>query len=293
MEIDAPPPPPETETTRYWSSLPADALAVVLSKVCCAWEILTGPDKVCHSWQDAAKQEPHLYRRVQIAWLIPCTTDDCWTQSDRLQSTRHRQVLHGLVRKLEFHNGCMRFMAKDAVDRSDGRIQVFAASHFVNDKLLMKIGDRSHYLTYEPYCRFMRARFIKFITNCPLLETLVLRGCVNVGGNACEVTSKTCQRMRRLELRRRGGCGGSQHCRLLGIAAMHQLRHLSLDECADLGDDELTAIVHACPCLEFLDLYVHDALRAKCARIKTVELPYYYDDEDDDDEDEDEEDNVE
>ena len=63
-----------------------------------------------------------------------------------------------------------------------------------------------------------------------------------------------------------------------GIATMKQLRHLILGSIC-IGNEELMAIIDACPHLELLDvskcykLDVDDALRTKCAGIKTVKLP--------------------
>lgn len=57
-----------------------------------------------------------------------------------------------------------------------------------------------------------------------------------------------------------------------------RLRHLRL-VCNEITNEELMAIVDICPCLEYLsvvnccDIVVDDALRAKCAAIKTLELP--------------------
>lgn len=65
---------------------------------------------------------------------------------------------------------------------------------------------------------------------------------------------------------------------------MQQLRHLILGGIC-IGNEELMAIVDACPHLELLDLSeccnldVDDALRlrTKCAGLKTVKLPSYSD----------------
>lgn len=64
----------------------------------------------------------------------------------------------------------------------------------------------------------------------------------------------------------------------LGIATMRKLQELTLVD-SDITAEELEAVVDGCPHLDNLclidcwDLDVPDALRAKCARIKTLELP--------------------
>ena len=66
----------------------------------------------------------------------------------------------------------------------------------------------------------------------------------------------------------------------LGIANMHGLRSLQLFG-NDFTNEGLTAILDNCPHLEFLDIrhcfniQIDDALRAKCAAIKTLKLPYH------------------
>ncbi|KAL6658889.1 hypothetical protein ACP70R_002929 [Stipagrostis hirtigluma subsp. patula] len=65
----------------------------------------------------------------------------------------------------------------------------------------------------------------------------------------------------------------------LGIASMHGLRSLQLFG-NNFTNKGLTAILDNCPYLESLDIrhcfniIMDDALKAKCARIKTLKLPY-------------------
>ncbi|TVU43205.1 hypothetical protein EJB05_09652, partial [Eragrostis curvula] len=67
----------------------------------------------------------------------------------------------------------------------------------------------------------------------------------------------------------------------IGIAAMLELRSLTLTRC-DLTNDDLAVILDGCPHLELQSLTgcyniaVDEALKAKCARIKTLKLPVFH-----------------
>ena len=119
--MDAP-----TQPTRDWSELPLDALSSIFSKVGLV-DLLMGAGLVCHSWLEAAKQ-PDLWRSVQM---------------------RHHHKL------LDMNAGDLCEMLKVAVDRSDGRMEVFVGDWFLTDKLLKYIGDRYTFLdTQRPSSRF-------------------------------------------------------------------------------------------------------------------------------------------
>ncbi|XP_039817692.1 F-box protein SKIP19-like [Panicum virgatum] len=98
---------------RDWSVLPLDALASIFVKLG-AIKILMGPGLVCRSWLQAAML-PELWRSVDMAW--------------------HRAVDAERV-------DVLRAMAKVAVDRSGGRLEVFKGRRFVTDELLHYIGER-------------------------------------------------------------------------------------------------------------------------------------------------------
>lgn len=245
----------EAPAVRDWSELPLDALSSVFTKLG-AVELLMGAGLVCHSWLRAAKVLPDLWRSVLM-------------------------VRHAVVDDKDGHVLCA--MAKVAVDRSDGRLEVFAAKRFVTDELLEYIGDRSPSLKFLGLVscpQVTNQGFTQLTTRSPLLQDLVLLNCPDVGGDAYEATGVACAaNLKRLVLRKgwydqRGGA--------LGITTMRELRDLSLIG-SDITTDELVAIVDGCPHLERLcvtDCYnvvVDGALRARCAGIKELTLPYVQD----------------
>jgi hypothetical protein len=106
----------QPEAVRDWSELPLDVLALVFAKLG-AVDILMGAGLVCHSWLEAAKV-PSLWRYVDM---------------------EHHDVLRGKKKK---SRDVLCAMAKAAVDRSNGELEVFAGSEFVTDQLLKYIAER-------------------------------------------------------------------------------------------------------------------------------------------------------
>ena len=123
--------------------------------------------------------------------------------------------------------------------------------------------------------------FTQLINKCPLLEDLLLVFCHNVGGrDVYEATGRACPQLRRFKLRTGAFCFAADKSggEALGVAAMHGLRTLALHG-SDVTNDELAAVLDGCPHLESLDMskcfniVADDALRARCAGIKSLVLP--------------------
>lgn len=242
----------QPDAVRDWSELPLDVLASVFVKLG-AVDVLMGAGLVCHSWLEAAKV-PSLWRYVDM---------------------EHHDVLRGKKKK---SRDVLCAMAKAAVDRSNGQLEVFAGSEFVTDQLLKYIAERSPSLKSLSldYCNVSNEAFTELIIKFPLLEELLISLCPFVDGDAYEVTSRACAQLKRLMLRQ--GSYGGERDGALGIETMHELRYLTLVG-SDITTEELVAIIDGCPHMERLcvrnccNIVVDGALRAKCSRIKTLILP--------------------
>lgn len=242
----------QADAVRDWSKLPPDMLVLVFAKLG-AVDVLMGAGLVCHSWLEAAK-EPSIWRNVDM---------------------EHHDVLRGKKKK---SRDVLCAMAKAAVDRSKGELEVFAGSEFVTDQLLEYIAERSPSLKSLSldYCHVSNEAFTELIIKFPLLEELLISLCPFVNGDAYEVTSRACAQLKRLMLRQ--GSYGGESDGALGIEMMHELRYLTLVG-SDITTEELVAIIDGCPHLERLcvrnccNIVVDGALRAKCSRIKTLILP--------------------
>lgn len=105
---------------RDWSELPLDALMLVFARLGPV-EILMGSGLVCRSWLQAAK-EPELWRSVDMA--------------------NHRVVE-------EMKGDVLYAMAKLAVDRSMGQLEVFLGKYFVTDELLKYVGARYLFFCFQ------------------------------------------------------------------------------------------------------------------------------------------------
>lgn len=246
--MDAPPSP--TQPTRDWSELPLGAIHSVFSKLGVV-DLLMGAGLVCHSWLEAAKQ-PDLWLSVH---------------------TRHH---HKVVNMCA---GDLWEMLKAAVDRSDGRMEVFVGDWFLTDNLLKYIGDRSPSLKVLDLVECINISYeglAEVIPSFPLVERIVLSGYKYIERDVYQVIGKTCTQLKRLELHH-----GSRE-QTLGIAALQGLRDLALVAC-DINDGELAVIVDSCPQLERLHvsgcfkIVGNTVLRAKCARIKAPRLQTYRD----------------
>lgn len=236
------------QPTRDWSELPFDALYSIFANLGVV-DLLMGAGLVCHSWLEAAK-EPDLWRIVHM---------------------RHHEIAG-------MNKNDLWAMLNVAIDRSDGRMEVFVGEWFLTDKLLKYIADRSpnlRHLDLVKCYRITKEGLAEVIPRFPLLEKIVLWGYRrSVTGDLYQLIGKTCNQLECLEL-----CHGSRE-QTLGIAALHGLRDLALIRC-DVNDEELAFVIDSCPLLERLnvrgcfEIAGEPVLMAKRARIKAMSVQIY------------------
>ncbi|CAM0884223.1 unnamed protein product [Alopecurus aequalis] len=244
------------EETRDWAELPLDAILAILHKLGHV-DILMGAGQVSRSWRAAARDEPELWRRIDMLG--------------------HAELSH----ELNLHG-----MAREAVRRSAGRCEAFWGECAGDDDFLLYLGDQA------PSLKSLRLiscndvsdeGFTEAIQKFSLLEELELSLCPYVGQSGVfGVVGQACPQLKRFTLSRSvfyylhtRGYDVDEEAQ--GIATMHELRSLQLSG-NRVTNEGLAAILDNCRHLESLDIRrcfnvnMDDTLLAKCARITSLRL---------------------
>ncbi|KAM0903369.1 hypothetical protein ACQ4PT_018622 [Festuca glaucescens] len=246
----------EVRPSADWADLPIDALLSVLHKLEPIELMVGSAGRVCRSWRRAVRDEPELWRRIDM----------------RVRKGHRYRIDEGTAREAVRRGSgrCEAFWGEDATDH----FLLFLAEHAPTLKSLRLIS--SNHISNEA--------LMESINKFPMLEELELSLCKNVFGKVYEVIGIACPHLKSFRL--------SYPCfysiddaeynkdeEATGIATMSALRSLQLFG-SELTNKGLTAILDSCTDLEYLDIrhcldiYFDTALRAKCARIKTMRLPH-------------------
>ena len=119
MEAGGDAEPAQAAPARDWAELPLDAIASVFARLGPV-EILMGAGLVCRSWLHAAEGLSSPWKHLDMA------------SSHNVVKDKYRSG----------DAGALRAMARKAVDRSAGQLEVFVGEEFVDDDLLKYIGGR-------------------------------------------------------------------------------------------------------------------------------------------------------
>ncbi|KAG8058807.1 hypothetical protein GUJ93_ZPchr0002g23370 [Zizania palustris] len=235
--------------SRDWAEMPSDALATVFGKLDVS-DLLTGAGLVCRAWRQLAATDTTLWRRVALS--SPCN---------------------------HMENKEAEAMARTAIDRAAGTLDVFWADTFVTNDLLFYVSQRA------PSLKSLKLSFclqwmLEALKGFPQLEELDITICV-LCGDLCEPIGKACPQLKCFRMNM--DCGPNWNMddtEALGIANnMPELRELQLIG-NNLSNDGLISILDHCLHLESLDIrqcfhvQMDDALKSKCARIGNLKLPH-------------------
>ncbi|CAM0907892.1 unnamed protein product [Alopecurus aequalis] len=244
---------------RDWADLPADTISCILHKLDHVELLLGGVRAVCSSWRRAAREEPELWRRIDLRYL-PAV----------LPFTRRANIMRA----------ALRFSA--------GQCHTFSGAFtggLIDDYLFLSLAKqapslkRLHLVGYNPISNGVSANAIR---NFPLLEELQLVNCFGVE-QMLQVVAKWCPCLKHFTLVEEI-CHyhriKSNDLKAFAIARMHGLRSLVLVG-HDLSNQGLTTIIDNCPHLEYLkirdccDINMDSNLTAKCARILIDYYEYF------------------
>ncbi|CAL5080332.1 unnamed protein product [Urochloa decumbens] len=150
---------------RDWAGLPPKLISCILRKLDPV-QIMLGADKVCRSWRRAARDEPELWRRVDMRG--------------------HEELARRNMADLNQ-------IAADAVRRSQGQCEAFTAERTtlsVTDGFLRFLGNQEAMAiaTMHGICSLQLVHnnlitnqgLVAILDNCPRIESLEIRKCCNI-----------------------------------------------------------------------------------------------------------------
>ncbi|CAD6265958.1 unnamed protein product [Miscanthus lutarioriparius] len=158
---------------RDWAALLADALLDILGKLDHI-DILRGAGPVCRSRRRTARDEPELWRRINMLY--------------------HAEL---------FFECDLHLLARTAVRRSAGLCEAFWGEYAGDDHLILYLADRAPLLKSLRfiYCYDVcQEAFMEAMTKFLLLEALELSLSPNVYGEAFAVVGASCPNLKRFRL---------------------------------------------------------------------------------------------
>ncbi|TVU02113.1 hypothetical protein EJB05_52479, partial [Eragrostis curvula] len=240
---------------RDWAGgLPTDVLLSILHRLDSV-DVLMSVDRVCREWRRAARDEPSLWRRINMRWHEGFVAIDSFAMA-----------------------------AGGAVHRSAGQCEAFCGEYFVDDSFLRHISWQT------PCLKSLRliccdivsdGGLIAALMAHPLLEELELSLCGNISRNWVGYAGEAISKMQHLRKNSHFvNCRESDRdVEAQAIATyMQDLRSLQLFGNV-LTNEGLEAILDYCPKLEYLDIRycfnidMDTTLLSKCAGLKTLRLP--------------------
>ncbi|KAJ3698585.1 hypothetical protein LUZ61_002290 [Rhynchospora tenuis] len=268
-----------TSCGRDWSELQRDVLVLIFLKVG-LMDVLQAAGSVCRSWRKVAKDEPELWRRIDLS---------------------------------DHPYGFEAFMLTDptklAIDRSGGLLEEFSVDYFGDDDLLRYLCDRTSVL--KKLCliscyQLSEEAIAATAKRQPLLEEIQITF-GSFSQKVTEIVGKECPQLKTFKFNTKWYTNPytgphdeeevsddkeeisesddeeeipeSDDNEALGIAkTMHQLHHLQLIG-NRMTNEGLKAILEGCPHLETLDIRrcynvnMDADMQARCARLKTIRLP--------------------
>ncbi|KAJ1698128.1 hypothetical protein LUZ63_006640 [Rhynchospora breviuscula] len=219
-----------------WAELLRDMLLVIFLKIG-MMEVFRAAELVCHSWRKVVKEEPILWRKIDMSHM-----------TDRDYKYPH----HGPISLMR--------LIRLAIDRSGGQLEEFSVS-MVNDDTVRYLCNRTSVL--KRLCLLssngLSEKVIaETVKRQPLLEEIQIRVRErSFNGKLIEVVGKECPRLKSFKFNKTwcyyGGNRSDDDEALVISKTMHQLRHLQLIY-NRVTNEGLKAILDGCPHLETLDI---------------------------------------
>ncbi|KAJ3693590.1 hypothetical protein LUZ60_009070 [Juncus effusus] len=249
----------QEEQQRNWAELNGDILMEIFRMIGML-DVFKGAGSVCRAWRRVAKDEPDLWRRIDL-------------------TNNHNYAATVLIDP-----------TKLAIDRSRGRLEEFWIENLGDDDLLQYLSDRTttlKSLRLISCYQISNEGVINTVKKQPLLEELQITF-GTFSATLPELVGKEVPNLKQFKLN-----GTWYHLpppdpddeeivdseEAFGIGkAMHQLRYLQLIG-NRLTNEGLIAILEGCPHLETLDLRrcynlnMDSDMRARCSKLTTLRLP--------------------
>ncbi|KAJ3693321.1 hypothetical protein LUZ60_008801 [Juncus effusus] len=237
-----------------WAELNGDILLLIFQKLVTIDVLMSGV--VCRSWRKVAKDEPELWRRIDMRKLA----------SGRTEGRRNWRLME---------------LARIAIDRSKGNVEQFWIQYFGGDDLLKYLCGRTSVLKSLRLIACLDIsdeEIVETVKKQLLLEELQIASeyfedLPELAEEEYEDEEKKMMKKKKMKMKKKKlDCRISNNSNWILVLCILLLM-------MTVTNRGLTAILKGCPFLETLDIRecyygeMDSDMRARFARIKTVRLP--------------------
>ena len=219
-----------------------------------------------------------IIRDPAFTYIAQCTAlrsfglNDCWFLTSAAMQALSAKLTH--LEEIHMYKCNMDDSAILALTSECHKLKYLKLSEAKNitSSAFEHIGDRCAKLKFLDLseCKNVRNEALEHVSNCLLLEVLVLEGCSNIGNKGVVAVVKKCKYLKYLDLNR---CNKLTNHTIAAIA-LDNLECITLARCNKVTNASIEVLLKSCPNLkcDYFEQRTYDSDEKRDASIRTQSL---------------------